>query len=70
MGIMEKKLETTIMENQLEKKMENEMETGIIQRGSLAHVNPVFIYIFSVSLCAGLSVIGVASLNREPYTCR
>ena len=30
-GIMEKKLETTIMENQMEKKMENEMETGIIR---------------------------------------
>ena len=30
MGIMEKKMETTIMENQLEKKMENEMETGLI----------------------------------------
>ena len=31
-GIMEKKMETTrvIMENQMEKKMENEMETGII----------------------------------------
>ena len=26
-GIMEKKMETTIMENQMEKKMENEMET-------------------------------------------
>ena len=25
-GIMEKKMETTIMENQMEKKMENEME--------------------------------------------
>ena len=30
MGIMENKVETTIMENQKEKKMENEMETGII----------------------------------------
>ena len=29
-GIMEKKMETTIMESQMEKKMENEMETGII----------------------------------------
>ena len=29
-GIMEKRMETTIMENQMEKKMENEMETGII----------------------------------------
>ena len=28
--IMEKKMETTIMENQMEKKMENEMETGMI----------------------------------------
>ena len=28
-GIMEKKMEATIMENQMEKKMENEMETGI-----------------------------------------
>ena len=28
-GIMEKKMETTIMENQMEKKMDNEMETGI-----------------------------------------
>ena len=28
-GIMEKKMETTIMENQMEKKMENEMETAI-----------------------------------------
>ena len=28
-GIMEKKTETSIMENQMEKKMENEMETGI-----------------------------------------
>ena len=27
LGIMEKKMETTIMENQMEKKMENEMET-------------------------------------------
>ena len=27
---MEKKLESTIMENQMEKKMENEMETRII----------------------------------------
>ena len=26
-GIMEKKMETTIMENQMEKKIENEMET-------------------------------------------
>ena len=26
---MENKMETTIMENQMEKKMENEMETGI-----------------------------------------
>ena len=26
-GIMENKMETTIMENQMEKKMENEMET-------------------------------------------
>ena len=31
MRIMEKKMETTIMENQMEKKMENEMETVIIQ---------------------------------------
>ena len=29
-GIMEKKMETTIMENQMEKKMENEMETCFI----------------------------------------
>ena len=29
-GIMEKKMETTIMENQVEEKMGNEMETGII----------------------------------------
>ena len=29
-GIMQKKMEATIMENQTEKKMENEMETGII----------------------------------------
>ena len=29
-GIMEKKMETTVMENQMEKNMENEMETGII----------------------------------------
>ena len=29
-GIMEKKMETTIMDNQMEKKMENEMETGTI----------------------------------------
>ena len=29
-GIMEKKMETTIMENHKDKKMENEMETGII----------------------------------------
>ena len=29
-GIMEKEMETTIMENQMEKKMENEVETGII----------------------------------------
>ena len=28
-GIMENKMETTIMENQMEKKMENEMETTI-----------------------------------------
>ena len=27
---MEKKMEATILENQMEKKMENEMETGII----------------------------------------
>ena len=27
---MENKMETTIVENQMEKKMENEMETGII----------------------------------------
>ena len=27
---MENKMETTIIENQMEKKMENEMETGII----------------------------------------
>ena len=26
--MMEKKMETTIMENQMEKNMENEMETG------------------------------------------
>ena len=30
LGIMEKKMETTIMENQMEKKMENGMETGIM----------------------------------------
>ena len=29
-GIMENKMETTTMENQTEKNMENEMETGII----------------------------------------
>ena len=29
-GIMEKKMETTIMENQMETKMENDMETVII----------------------------------------
>ena len=29
-GIMENQMETTIMENQMKKKMENEMETGII----------------------------------------
>ena len=28
--VMENKMETTILENQMEKKMENEMETGII----------------------------------------
>ena len=33
MGIMENKMETTIVENQMEKKMENEMETGIIIKG-------------------------------------
>ena len=32
MGIMEKKMETTIMENQMEKKMENEMEAGRLRR--------------------------------------
>ena len=31
-GIMEKKMETTILENQMENKMENEMETGILMR--------------------------------------
>ena len=31
MGIMENKMETTIMENQMEKKMENEMETTIME---------------------------------------
>ena len=30
LGLMEKKMETTIMGNQMEKKMENDMETGII----------------------------------------
>ena len=30
MGIMEKKTEATIMENQMEKKMEHEMDTGVI----------------------------------------
>ena len=30
LGIMENEMETTIMENQMEKKMENEMETGVI----------------------------------------
>ena len=30
MGIMENQMETTIMKNQREKTMENEMETGII----------------------------------------
>ena len=30
MGIVENEMETTIMENQMEKKMENEMETGIV----------------------------------------
>ena len=30
-GIMEKKMETTIMENQMEKNMENEMDIGIIE---------------------------------------
>ena len=34
-GIMEKKMETTILENQMEKKMENEMENGIIIRATL-----------------------------------
>ena len=29
-GILENKMETTIMENQMEKKMENEMETGVV----------------------------------------
>ena len=29
-GIMENKMEATIVENQMEKKMENEMETGIL----------------------------------------
>ena len=29
--IMEKKVETTIMENQMEKNMKHEMETGIIR---------------------------------------
>ena len=29
-GIMKNQMETTIMENQMEKKMENEMETGVI----------------------------------------
>ena len=29
-GIMENTMEATIMENQTEKKMENDMETGII----------------------------------------
>ena len=29
-GRMENKMETAIMENQMDKKMENEMETGII----------------------------------------
>ena len=29
-GIMKKKMEATIIANQVEKKMENEMETGII----------------------------------------
>ena len=28
--MMDKKMETTTMENQMEKKIENEMETGII----------------------------------------
>ena len=29
-GVVENQMETTIMENQMEKTMENEMETGII----------------------------------------
>ena len=33
---MEKKMETTIMENQMEKTMENEMETGGIYNGAVA----------------------------------
>ena len=33
-GIMEKKMETTIMENQMEKKMENDMEyIGVCYEG-------------------------------------
>ena len=35
MGIMEKKMETIIMENQIEKNMENEMETGLYELYSL-----------------------------------
>ena len=38
---MEKKMETTIMENQMEKKMENEMETGIILHGLLPYIAPI-----------------------------
>ena len=33
-------METTIMENQMEKKMENEMETGIIFSSKLSPENP------------------------------
>ena len=38
---MKKKIETTIMENQMEKKMEHEMETGIIR----VYMYNIYIYI-------------------------
>ena len=60
---MENKMETTIMENQMGKKMENEMEyIGVIYYSSFHFFNlqmnspGVFLHMFRSSICTKLSM--------------
>ena len=67
LGIMEKKMETTIMENQMDKKMENEMETREYIQG---RASKCLDSVASKSLQACTSAQKCRSISLRAWACR